>query len=141
MSQFERSLFERLESADESRLQPSASIGLDRSVLVASVLRNVGAVLNERRGSCETRPDFGLPDLNDAIGRGSGPVQFAAVVQEAIDLFEPRLSNVLVRYVPDSDHPMRINYRISATIQIGDHRERLAFDTILSEDKSIRVRG
>jgi type VI secretion system protein len=140
MSQFDRTLLERIEAAGTE--QPAVRASFDKSLLLASILRNVGRVLNERRGSCEARPDYGLPDLNDAMGRGaSGPSQFAATVQETIELFEPRLSSVLVRFVPDNDHPMRINYRISAMLQIGDSRERVSFDTILSEDKRIHVRG
>ena len=139
MNVFDKTLLERLETAQEVR--PAGTPPFDKSVLLRSVLRNIRRVLNERRGSCETRTDYGLPDLNDALGRGGSPAQFAVTVQETIELFEPRLSSVVVRFVPDGDHPMRINFRISATLHFGDSSERVSFDTILSEDKRIHVRG
>lgn len=139
MSVFDRSLLERLEAAEDTL--PNGSASFDRSALLRSVLGNVRRVLNERRGSCETRVDYGLPDLNDALGRGGSPAQFAGTIQETIETFEPRLSGVTVRFVPDQDHPMRINFRISATLHFGEGSERVAFDTILSEDKRIHVRG
>lgn len=139
MAEFDTTLLERLEAASETRSPGAAPF--DASVLLRSVLRNVRRVLNERRGSCEIRSDYGMPDLNDALGRGGSPAQLAGTVQETIELFEPRLSDVMVRFDPDRDHPMRINFRISAMLHYGDRSERVAFETILSEDKRIHVRG
>jgi type VI secretion system protein len=139
MSLYDKSLLERLDGAAET--PPGAAAPFDKSTLLSSVLGNLRRVLNARRGCCETRIDYGLPDLNDVLGRGGNPAILAGTVQETIEMFEPRLSAVMARFMPDPDHPMRINFRISATLHFGGTKEHVAFDTILSEDKRIHVRG
>lgn len=139
MTHFDRGLVERLEAA--SVASSASRAPFDKSVLIESVLNNVRRILNERRGSCETRADYGLPDMNDVLGRGGTPARMTNIVQETIELFEPRLSSVVVRFFPDLDHPLRVNFHISATLRYGDVKERIAFDTVLSEDKRMHVRG
>src|SRR5262249_14990573 len=88
---FDRTLTERLEAATADR--PYRAAPFDKSVLVDSVLSNMRRILNERRGSCETRGDYGIPDLNDVLGHGGTPSELAQIVQEMIRAFEPRLSD------------------------------------------------
>ena len=136
---FDRTLTERLEAVSLDR--PYRPAAFDKSVLVDSVLNNMRRILNERRGSCETRADYGIPDLNDVLGQGGTTAELAQIVQEMIRAFEPRLSDPVVRFTPDPDNPLTINFRISAVLHFGDESERVTFDTIVSEDKRVRVRG
>jgi type VI secretion system protein len=136
---FDRTLTERLEAVTLDR--PYKPAAFDKSVLLDSVLNNLRRILNERRGSCETRLDYGIPDLNDVLGQGGTTAELAQIVQEMIRAFEPRLTDPAVRFTPDPDNPLTINFRISAVLHYGDETERVTFDTIVSEDKRVRVRG
>lgn len=136
----DRTLIERLEEAtdDGSSLQERGSI--DR--FQASVLDNLRRILNARQGCCETRSDFGMPDLNDVIGQGADAILVVArAVKQQIEMFEPRLGNVSVRFVADPDNPLQLDFQINATLQYDGHTERVSFDTILSDDKRFKVRG
>lgn len=136
---FDRSLSERLEASTADRpFRPSA---FDKSVLLVSVLENVRRIFNERRGSCETRLDYGMPDLNDVLGQGGTPASLALIVQQIMETFEPRLSDAIVRFTPDPANPLSINFRVSAVLHYGEERERVSFDTVVSDDKRVRVRG
>jgi type VI secretion system protein len=136
---FDRSLTERLESSTIDRpFRPST---FDKSALLESVLENVRRIFNERRGSCETRLDYGMPDLNDVLGQGGTPASLALIVQQIMETFEPRLSDAVVRFTPDPNSPMTINFRVSAVLHYGDDAERVSFDTVVSDDKRVRVRG
>jgi type VI secretion system protein len=137
---FDRTLIERLEEAtdDASPVQKPGSI--DR--FQASVLDNLRRILNARQGCCETRPDFGMPDLNDAIGQGADAVLVVArTVKQQIETFEPRLKNVSVRFLADPDNPLQLDFQINAVLQYEDQTERVSFDTVLSDDKRFKVRG
>jgi type VI secretion system protein len=136
---FDRSLTERLEAATDDN--PAPPKPFDRSVLLESVLENVRRIFNERRGSCETRADYGMPDLNDVLGHGGTPAQLGLIVKEIMETFEPRLSDAVVRFQKDPINPLTINFQVSATLHYGDDSSRVSFDTILSEDKRVRVRG
>jgi type VI secretion system protein len=136
----DRTLLERLEEATDvvAPIQESGSI--DR--FQASVLDNVRRILNARQGCCETRPDLGMPDLNDAIGQGADAVlTVARSVKQQIEMFEPRLENVFVRFYADPDNPLQLAFHINAVLSYDGKTERIAFDTILSDDKRIKVKG
>lgn len=46
-------------------------------------------------GCCEIGPDFGMPDLNNAIGQGTDAVvAVARSIKQKVEMFEPRLGNV-----------------------------------------------
>src|ERR1700736_1775392 len=133
---FDRSLSERLEASTADR--PFRATPFDKSVLLESVLDNVRRIFNERRGSCETRLDYGMPDLNDALGLGGTPASLALIVQQIMMSFEPRLSDPVVRFPPNPDDPMSINFRVSASLLYGEDIERVSFDTVLSDDKRVQ---
>lgn len=136
---FDRTLTERLEASTVDR--PFRPTTFDKSKLLESVLDNVRRIFNERRGSCETRPDYGMPDLNDVLGDGGTPVSLALIVKSIMETFEPRLSDPIVRFTPDPGNPLNINFRVSATLRYGDAAERISFETVLSDDKRVKVRG
>jgi type VI secretion system protein len=136
---FDRSLIERLEEAGETVVYSQERGSFDR--FQASVLENLRRILNARQGCCETRPDFGMPDLNDAIGQGADAVlAIARAVKVQIETFEPRLENVSVRFHKDPDNPLQLAFHVNAVLRYNDQVERVSFDTILSDDKRIRVR-
>lgn len=128
-------LFERLEDG-----HTAVPVRTDLTRLAASVLGNLSAVFNARQGSCLTRPDYGLPDFNDALIKGpeSMPV-IARAIKAQIDRFEPRLTQVLVRPDPDPDNPLSLRFQISARIR-GQDGERIGFETTLSDDGFVRVK-
>src|ERR1700688_116596 len=122
---FARSLTERLEASTADR--PFRASTFDKSVLLESVLDNVRRIFNERRGSCETRADYGMPDLNDVLGHGGTPMQLGAIVQEMMETFEPRLSDAIVRFDPDPDNPLNMNFHVSAMLLCGEDSLRVSF--------------
>jgi type VI secretion system protein len=136
----DRTLIERLEEATEDASPVQEQGSIDR--FQASVLDNLRRILNARQGCCETRPDFGMPDLNDAIGQGSDAVPVVArAVKQQIEMFEPRLENVSVRFVADPDNPLQLDFQVNAVLRYEGRTERVSFDTFLSEDKRFKVRG
>lgn len=138
---FDRGLLERLEKAGEFPVSLSDHGGSFERYQ-ASVLENLRRILNARQGCCETRPDFGMPDLNDAIGQGTDAVlAVARAVKQQIEMFEPRLENVQVRFSADPDNPLQLAFHVTAVTRYKDRVERVSFDTILSDDKRVKVWG
>jgi len=135
-----RSLFERLEAATDA---PAIVTGeVDRWAVADSVLANVRRILNARQGCCETRPDFGMPDLNDISREASETIPaIARAVKLQLETFEPRLSQVVVRPLPDADRPGDFAFGVSAVVRIGDSGEAMKFDTVLGSDRQMRLRS
>lgn len=136
---FDRSLMERLE--DATAMRPSQN---QRSCdgVQASIMDNLRRILNSRQGCCETRPDFGMPDLNDATERGVEAVRAVARwLKQQTEMFEPRLKNVSIRFHADPDSPLQLSFHVNAILNHIDQSDRVAFDMILSDGKRVRVRG
>lgn len=135
---FERSLMERLEqvraSGDSSQQQGSFDC------FRASVLENLSRVLNAHQGCCETRPDLGMPDLTNAIGQGADAVRAVAhSLTQQIEMFEPRLRNVSIRFQTDCRNPLQLTFHVSAMPNYSGCTEPITFAAIYEE--RVRVKG
>ncbi|MGY0576295.1 type VI secretion system baseplate subunit TssE [Bradyrhizobium sp. RDM12] len=131
---FDRSLLERLEDGT------ATNHGTPSERFRASVLENLRRVLNSRQGCCETRPDFGMPDLNEAVGHGADVVRaLARSLKQQIETFEPRLKNVSIRFHADRENPLQLSFHVNATVEHNARTEPISFDAIC--EKHVRVRG
>jgi type VI secretion system protein len=136
----DRTLTERLAAARDRQTPRAASA--DRAAAVASVLANLGDVLNSRAGCAETRPDLGVPDFNDLVGQFPDAIHIIArAVKAQIERFEPRLNAVSVRHVEDPDNPLNLVFEIHAALRLGEESSRLTFETVLGDDGFLKVRS
>ncbi|MDQ0505591.1 type VI secretion system baseplate subunit TssE [Xanthobacter agilis] len=136
-----RTLLERLRAPDTAPRGETASDATgDLSGLVDSIMGNLRSVLNARANCCLSRPDFGMPDFNDLVGRFPDALGIiAAAVRGQIEMFEPRLSEVSVSHVPDRSNPLHLAFRIHATLVLENGPKRLAFDTVLNNNGYVNV--
>jgi type VI secretion system protein ImpF len=148
------SVLDRLIDDDPSSLA-EAPISRAESVqaLREAVRRDLEALLNTRR-TPEPAPDglaelaaslyhFGLPDIS-SMSRDSPetPARLTRLVEEAIALFEPRLTAVKVVAVPDERSTLgELRFVIEGTLQLDPVPERISFDTVLDATKGLQVRG
>src|SRR5262249_58131524 len=72
------------------------------------------ALPNPRQGDAATAPSFGLVDFTDLVPSLPGSIpSLQAAIRSSILEFEPRLRNVSVRYLPDSE-PLILKFEITA---------------------------
>lgn len=98
-------LFDRLAVGGETQL-------VGAGALRESVARDLGRLLNTRSrltvaafsSSDGTVVDYGVPDFSErSLRSGADRDAIAAAVRRAIELFEPRLANVTVRFAFPAD--------------------------------------
>lgn len=134
-----RTLIERIALAAEA---PGRTAPVDRNTAVDSVLANLKDVLNSRAGCTETRPDLGVPDFNDLVGKFPDAIHIIArAVKDQIDRFEPRLEAVSVRHVEDPDNPLNLVFEIHAALVVDGAEGRVTFETVLGDDGFMQVRN
>ena len=131
------SLLDRLTDDGEGR--PYQSL----AELRKSVRRDLENLLNTRwrytesqevaAGLGQSLVQYGLPDFSGGnMQAASNPDVVYAAVEQAIERFEPRLSNVRVRSVqtdPSVDRTLR--FHIEAVLQVEPWQERVRFNTVL----------
>jgi len=131
-----RTLLERLNDPQTER-----TIRVDTSALTDSVMRNLRRILNSRRGSSSTVPDFGLPDLADIVHEFPDVVvELQRIIKESIDRYEPRLRAVRVSFVPDENDLLILRFHIAAELAVGGENQRISFESTISSSGKATVR-
>jgi type VI secretion system protein len=107
------SLFERLNGETVGR-----DLRLTEASLAASIVNHLNKLLQTRQGTVLCLPDYGLPDLNDANASIYDSInRIRRHVEWAINLYEPRLSEVRVIHAPDVVSPLALKFRITGTMR------------------------
>jgi type VI secretion system protein len=115
-----RGLLARLEAGDPRT---------DAGDLNESIAEHLRVLLNTRRGSCATQPEFGVVDFTDLVHGFPGSVQaLQQAIRATILTFEPRLRGVTVRYLPQED-PLTLRFEITAQPAHRGARGVLRFST------------
>lgn len=128
----------------DPKLADATSFSESVSELRDAVRRDLDRLLNTRRiaePAGDELPEvqksvyhYGLPDITSLSG-DSDPARRKLVrqVEEAIELFEPRLTNVRVTTMdtPARADRRQIRFHIEALLRVDPDPERVAFDTVL----------
>jgi type VI secretion system protein ImpF len=130
---------------DEPRLAEDPAISLNESIrrYKVSVLRDLEWLLNTRRTPVPV-PEihaevansafvFGIPDITSLSGDSeAGRKQVLRDIEEAIRIFEPRLTGVRVSHVEDVEGARRqVRFAIEGVLRMEPNPERVVFDSML----------
>jgi type VI secretion system protein len=95
------------------------------------IAEHLRVLLNTRLGDSCTVPDFGVLDFTEVVHSLPGSVAtLQASIRATLLRYEPRLSNVMVRYVK-SDDPLQLRFEITADAHDKKGKGRLQFQTRL----------
>ena len=83
-------------------------------------------MLNARQGCSQSSPDLGLHDFN-GVTQGSSDLVIAisADIRRSVEAFEPRIKVTGLRYQPDPDLPLELNFRLDCQVRINHKDERV----------------
>lgn len=98
--------------------------------VVESIGENLRALLNARQGTAPSVMDFGVIDFVEIMH--DLPTSIPKVqesIRDTIQLYEPRLKNVTVRFMPGED-PLRLQFEVTARLA-EDKRRTVRFSTSL----------
>jgi type VI secretion system protein len=106
-------------------------LGTRRSIdVVESIGENLSVLLNAKMGNSATVPHFGMVDFTDVVhGLPAGIHKLQESIRTTIQAYEPRLRNVVVRFVPGED-PLRLSFEVSGRLA-EDRRRSVRFETSL----------
>jgi type VI secretion system protein ImpF len=74
---------------------------------------------------------YGLPDFTNLTLQAAAQRGFLEMIRRAIELFDPRLSDVAVTLGSLSQQPQALNYEISALLQVEPKPVEVKFDSSL----------
>lgn len=100
---------------------------------VTAIKQQLEVLLNSRKGSSASTPDFGLADFNDATVSASDMVSaIVHDVRDAIERYEPRIVPEEIHCVPNEDMPMAFDFRITGYILAENKEEQVEIDMVLN---------
>lgn len=115
-------------------------LGTDHRQLdtVESVMEHIRVLLNTCIGDAPTVPDFGLTDFSDIVHElPKGVHKIQQSIRDLIMKYEPRLKNVSVRYIPDSE-PLVLRFEVVARVN-DESRSVVRLRTQMESGGSFKV--
>ncbi|QIP57026.1 type VI secretion system baseplate subunit TssE [Hafnia alvei] len=125
------------------RIDEGASIGsLDKSSdLLTSLKQNLNDVLNSRPGCCQSSPELGVVDFNDATGSSVDiSASVCKAIQQCIENFDPRIKSVDVATFNKDSDPLTLFFRVKAHIQFEDIDSVVNFNIQLDDSSRYQLR-
>lgn len=134
------SLFERLEP-EAPRYRPGTAQTQARQAIEA-IKRHLEQVLNARQGCSQSSPELGLRDFNGVTQASSDlVVAISADIRRSVEAFEPRIKVTGVRYQPDPDLPLELNFRLDCQVRVNHKEEQVQIEVAMhGRDGYTRVR-
>jgi len=106
----------------------------------ASILHHLQRLLNARRGHAAAQMDYGIPDPYEVLhGQGDAIGQMAKAIKASIEKFEPRLTDVQVRYVANTDDVLSLRFQIVGQLAKSKDQAPVVFDTHVGHSGRIKI--
>ena len=109
--------------------------------LTVSIIDSLKKILNTRQGTVQTDPDFGIPDF--ALLSGGFSVIEAehveATIQAVILKYEPRLTQLIVRFEESSLAELQLKFRLEGTVIYGQSEVSIQLESQMSAHNSFEV--
>ncbi|QUJ70024.1 type VI secretion system baseplate subunit TssE (plasmid) [Photobacterium sp. GJ3] len=108
--------------------------------LIESIHYHLADLLNTHTGNAMIALDYGLPDFNDVLADKSNIVrEIRHSVKQTIEKYEPRLTGVVVRYIPHADNPLQLNFAVSGEVYHNDKKTMMNIDLSVGVDGKFSV--
>ncbi|EPM59130.1 hypothetical protein A264_15036 [Pseudomonas syringae pv. actinidiae ICMP 19071] len=129
---FNVSLFERL--ADKTQ---KTDLNEDERI-TASIATHLAKLLGTRAGSVKTRPDYGLPDLNNAsLSAHDTARQSRLAIEKVIRDYEPRLYEVHVMTDESAGCVLKRTFSIDASLDMNGVKKTVVFSIAVAGDGNV----
>ncbi len=126
------SFFERLEVPDKD-VERSIDDSNQVVAVVGAIKRHLEWLLNSRQGSCQSAPELGLADFNDATGGSTDfTLKIARNIKETIQKYEPRVIVQDVEYNPNPDNPLELTFKVTGQVPLRHQNEDVLIELVLN---------
>lgn len=133
----EERLLERIKRWEK---EPHARSKEDPKRVVDSVVRHLQQLLNTRQGSVQIADDYGIPDFTHFMHAGvETTTVLESAIKEIIRKYEPRLTNVVVRFTALDEERLSLGFQILGKLTTGN--SDVLFETIVGSDGRVQVKG
>ncbi|VVN92462.1 type VI secretion system baseplate subunit TssE [Pseudomonas fluorescens] len=134
------SLFERLVvDAPAQRRVPSGPQASRQRI--EGIKQHLERLLNARQGCSQSSPALGLGDFNGgALGTADLLLHISADIRRSVEAFEPRIKVLEVRFEPNPDLPLELNFQLNCQVRLNHKDEQVQLHVAMhGQDRCARV--
>lgn len=105
-----------------------------------SIRHHLQVMLNTRHGNAMTVPEYGTSDFSDYFRSFTTMQVIQDEILRSIEVYEPRLTDVEVSFVPDEENPFAMHFDIEASVVTEDSETPTVFRTTVEGTGKVMVR-
>lgn len=127
-----------------SRWEESSDVSfneVDANTLIESIRDDLEKLYNTKRGTVLIDESFGIPDFSYMLSGYTTP-DVGAILQQIhmqTKQYEPRLHGLQVSYVEQNKFPGKLQFQITAKLNIRDIDQPFNVFALLSDDGSVSL--
>ena len=127
-----------------SRWEESSDVSfneVDANTLIESIRDDLEKLYNTKRGTVLIDESFGIPDFSYMLSGYTTP-DVGAILQQIhmqTKQYEPRLQGLQVSYVEQNKFPGKLQFQITAKLNIRDIDQPFNVFALLSDDGSVSL--
>lgn len=107
-----------------------------------SVVEHLNKLLNSKQGTTLMDKEYGMPDFNDFASKFPGSMtKLETSLSDLIEKYEPRLSNVSVKFVLQNDLDLSLVFEINAGLRTNGNHERICIESLVNSSGKMRIRS
>ena len=111
------------------------------SELRDAVLKHLRTMCATRLGSSPSCPAFGVTDVSDLLHAfPDAAATMARSIKRTIEVFEPRLTNVRVTFLPRDELELVLRFEVTAQLVRDGGRVPISFETSIDPSRRISIR-
>ena len=135
----EQRLLERIRLWDK---EPDRRSRADTGRVIDSVLLHLQRILNTKEGSVPIAEDFGLPDFTDLIDNYPESIRdLERSIRKMVLKYEPRLRAVQVKFIPQEEATLSLDFQITAELETEDEKVPVVFESQMESSGKMKVKG
>ena len=134
----EQRLLERIQFWEK---EPNRRAKEDPKLMMDSTLRHLQQILNTRRGNVPIAEDYGMPDFTNFRHADTDSLrEFERAIRQTIQKYEPRLTAVRVRLLPQDEDVLSLRFQIVAMLATQDLKEPVLFESVVDSQGKISIK-
>lgn len=107
-----------------------------------SVIEHLNKLLNSRQGTTLMDEEYGMPDFNDFASKFPGSMtKLETSLSDLIEKYEPRLSNVRVKFVLQDESDLSLIFEINAGLKTDGNHERICIESLVNSSGKMKLRS
>jgi type VI secretion system protein len=106
-----------------------------------SILDHLKMMVSTRQGTMLTAPDYGICDVSEMVHAFPDAIaMMARSIRHTIQNYEPRLTNVQVKHIPNDTGDLTLRYEVAATVVVDGHKTGVKFQTALDPSRKLTIK-